>query len=700
MTEIVVLESSGASRQTGVVWRERVNADDLASEHFAAQLVERLGWAVADADAAERRRRDGGRRAAGSTRAVTARQRRRRRLSHHHRHHRVLIAVAVFTATFGVTASAAALWVLDIADDEPQLGHQTPIRLGSPSEILAADGSRLGYVSSDTIREPIPGDRIPTDLKRATVAIEDRDFYQHGALDYASIARAAVEDLGAGRVVEGGSTITQQLVKNLYISNPRETLARKVREAKLAIELEQRHSKRWILDHYLNSVAYGTTDGVTDVGVEAASRTYFSRPAATLDLRRSALLAGLPQAPSDYDPLLNPHRARVRRDEVLDQMHSQGYISDHRRRRAEAAGLGLEPGRRYTAVQDPYFFDYVEQQLISRYGVRTVREGDLRVYTTLDPRLQALAQTAVDDGAATLGGPSAALVATDVATGHVLAMAASTDYATDQFNIAADGHRQPGSAFKPFVLATALKQGIDPNRTFYNGSSPITLYPYGREGEPWTVNNAEPGEGRMSVTQATTDSVNAVYAQLDLDVGPQNVADTARSLGITSPLDGIPSEGIGGLRIGVSPLEMSNAYASFADGGVHHPVSAIERVAFPRSTGQAPKVDELGSRPPTRALPTRLATEETKVLSTVIASGTGTAADIGCPAAGKTGTTDDQTDAWFVGYTPRISTAVWTGYPASRQSMGPSAFGGTYAAPIWHEFMSAARGSFCGAFAG
>ena len=372
--------------------------------------------------------------------------------------------------------------MLDIADDEPQLGHQTPIRLGSPSEILAADGSRLGYVSSDTIREPIPGDRIPTDLKRATVAIEDRDFYQHGALDYASIARAAVEDLGAGKVVEGGSTITQQLVKNLYISNPRETLARKVREAKLAIELEQRHSKRWILDHYLNSVAYGTTDGVTDVGVEAASRTYFSRPAATLDLRRSALLAGLPQAPSDYDPLLNPHRARVRRDEVLDQMHSQGYISDHRRRRAEAAGLGLEPGRRYTAVQDPYFFDYVEQQLISRYGVRTVREGDLRVYTTLDPRLQALAQTAVDDGAATLGGPSAALVATDVATGHVLAMAASTDYATDQFNIAADGHRQPGSAFKPFVLATALKQGIDPDRTFYNGSSPITLYPYGRDG--------------------------------------------------------------------------------------------------------------------------------------------------------------------------------------------------------------------------
>jgi penicillin-binding protein 1A len=625
---------------------------------------------------------------------MTPRQRRRRRLSHR-RHHKLLAATAILTASLGVSAAAAAVWVIDVADDEPALGHQTPVRLGMPSEILAADGSRLGYVSSDTIREPIAGRRIPPALGDATVAIEDRNFYDHGALDYAAIARAAVADLGAGKVVEGGSTITQQLVKNLYLSNPSDTLARKVREAKLAIELEQRRSKRWILDHYLNSVAYGTTAGVTDVGVQAASRTYFSRPASALDLRRSALLAGLPQAPSDYDPLLHPHRARDRRNEVLDQMYAQGYIDARQRQRAKAAGLGLDPGDRYTTVRDPYFFDYVQEQLIRRYGVRAVRDGGLVVRTTLDPRLQALAQTAVDDGAARLSGPSAALVATDVATGHVLAMAASTDYGADQFNVAADGHRQPGSAFKPFVLATALKQGINPDKTFYDGSSPVTLYPYGRRGEPWTVNNAEPGQGRMSVTQATTDSVNAVYAQLDLDVGPQNVAATAGSLGITSPLDGYPSEGIGGLRVGVSPLEMSNAYASFADGGVHHPSSAIEGVTLPGG-----RVDRLGAPTPTRALSATLASTETRVLKTVIASGTGTAANIGCPAAGKTGTTDEQTDAWFVGYTPRISTAVWTGYPAARHSMGPSAFGGSYAAPIWHQFMDAARGGYCGDFSG
>jgi penicillin-binding protein 1A len=274
----------------------------------------------------------------------------------------------------------------------------------------------------------------------------------------------------------------------------------------------------------------------------------------------------------------------------------------------------------------------------------------------------------------------------------VLAMASSTHYASDQFNIAAEGHRQPGSAFKPFVLATALKQGVNPYKTFYDGSSPVTLYPYGHEGEPWTVNNAEPGEGRMSVAQATTDSVNSVYAQLDLDVGPENVAATAQSLGITSPLDGFPSEGIGGLRVGVSPLEMSDAYATFADGGVHHPSSAIDEVDFPGH------VDRLGAPTPTRALAPALAAEETQVLKTVIASGTGTAADIGCPAAGKTGTTDEQTDAWFVGYTPRISTAVWTGYPPARESMGPSAFGGSYAAPIWQQFMDAARGGYCGDF--
>jgi penicillin-binding protein 1A len=388
----------------------------------------------------------------------------------------------------------------------------------------------------------------------------------------------------------------------------------------------------------------------------------------------------------------HPWRARERRNEVLTAMYQQGYITQSEYQHASRTPLGLDPGDRYTKVRDPYFFDYVEGRLIDRYGVNTVRNGGLIVKTTLDPALQAAAQQAVTDGAARLGGPSAALVATEVGTGRVLAMAASTDPTVDQFNIAADGHRQPGSSFKPFVLATALSQGIDPDTTYYDGSDPVTLYPYGPAGEAWTVHNAEPGQGRMSVTQATTDSVNAVYAQLALDVGPQNVADMAKSLGITSPLDGVPAEAIGGLRVGVSPLEMSNASSSFADGGVHHPVRVIDSVARMAPSGRPVQKERFPAAAPSRALPKDLAAEETRVLETVIQSGTGTAADIGCPAAGKTGTTDGQTDAWFVGYTPQIAAAVWTGYPDERTSMGSSAFGGTYAAPIWHEFMAAAGG--------
>ncbi len=598
----------------------------------------------------------------------------------------------------GAAAAGATAWVFGTAAGDPSLDQVKPTQQGAVSLVLAADGSRLGYIASDTVRDPVAAAAIPQRLRQATVAIEDRNFYDHGALDYEAIARAALQDIAAGSVEEGGSTITQQLVKNLYIADPKDTLDRKIREAKLAVELEQQHSKDWILNQYLNSVSYGTNGGRTAVGAEAASQIYFGEHAADLDLRRAALLAGLPQAPTAYNPLLNPGRAKARRDDVLDAMYKQGYISRAERRRAKAAGLGLDPGSKYDTVSDPYFFDYVEGRLIQHYGVNTVRDGGLTVHTTIDPTLQALAQQAVDDGAARLAGPSAALVATDVATGHVLAMASSSSYATDKFNLAAQGHRQPGSSFKPFVLATALKQGIDPNTTYYDGTSPVTLYPYGQYGEPWTVNNAEPGEGTMSLTAATTNSVNAVFAQLDLDVGPQNVAETAHSLGITSPLDGYPAEGIGGLRIGVSPLEMSDAYATFADGGVHHDSTAIDRVVFPATGGRQPRVDQLGDASGTRALSDGIAAEETDVLKTVIASGTGTAANIGCPAAGKTGTTDGQTDAWFVGYTPRISTAVWTGYPDARTSMGPSAFGGSFAAPIWHQFMTAARGSYCGDF--
>ena len=629
---------------------------------------------------------------------MSPRSRRRHRRSRNAVGRRVRRVLLLVLALIVLSVAGTGIWVLDVSASAPSIDQLKPISDGSVSEVLAADGSRLGYIESDAIRQPVPIGQIPRVLQHATVAIEDEHFYEHNGVDWEAVIRAAWDDVRAGfKAEEGGSTITQQLVKNLYIANPQETIKRKIIEATLAEGLEDEHSKTWILDQYLNSVSYGTNDGRTAVGVEAASQVYFNEHVADLDLRQAALLAGLPQAPSDYNPFENPQGARTRRSEVLEALHDQGYITDAQRERAESAGLELDRGYRYQTVRDPYFFDYVEQQLIERYGVNTVRQGGLTVHTTIDPALQAAAKRAVDDGAARLGRPCAALVATGVSNGDILAMASSSRYSSEQYNLAAEGHRQPGSSFKPFVLATALKEGIDPDTTYYDGTSPVTLHP--TPGSTWTVNNAEPGEGTMSVTQATTDSVNAVYAQLDLDVGPDNVAATARSLGITSPLDGFPAEGIGGLRVGVSPLEMANAYGSFAGGGVRHTATAIDRVDFPSRGGVARGTTDVFDRPEgTRVLSDGIAYKETEVLKTVITSGTGTAANIGCPAAGKTGTTDDQTDAWFVGYTPQISTAVWTGYPAARVSMGPAAFGGAYAAPIWHQFMSFAHGTYCGDF--
>ncbi len=598
---------------------------------------------------------------------------------------KILLGLTVVLALAGIALAGVGFWVQDILASAPSVDELKPIDKGETSFIYAADGSRLGAIDADTVREPVDLKEVPDSLQHATVAIEDEHFYEHNGVDYSAIIRAAWKNIQAGKTVQGGSTITQQLARNLYIHDPQDDIKRKLIEAKLATELEDEHSKSWILDQYLNTASYGTNEGRTAVGVEAASQTYFNKHVSDLNLWEAALLAGLPQAPSEYNPFSSPARSLDRRNEVLRAMFQQGYISREQEQAAFSHGLGLERGYRYTTKRKPYFFDYVQQELIDRYGVNTVRQGGLKVYTSINPHLQDLAEQAVNAGAARLGGPSQALVSIDPTNGHIVAMASSGNYDTRQFNLAAQGHRQPGSSFKPFVLTTALKQGIDPDTTYYNGTSPVTLS-LCQYCDPWVVNNAEPGGGTMSIADATTHSVNAVYAQLDVDVGPENVADTAHDLGITSPLDGIPAEGIGGLRIGVSPLEMADAYATFADGGIHHDATAIGRVIFPSG-----KVDEPEEAEGTRVISEGIAYDVTKILETVITEGTAAGyAGYGCPAAGKTGTTDDQTDAWFVGYTPKLSTAVWTGYPDARTSMGYSAFGGPYSGPTWKDFMEQA----------
>ncbi len=595
------------------------------------------------------------------------------------------VAALLVIATIGVAS-----WVLDVAAKAPSLAACKPVDKGGNSTLFAADGSKLGVIQSEEARAPISIDRIPKSLQRATVAIEDQRFYEHGGIDPEGIARAALKNLEAGKTVEGGSTITQQLVRNLCISNPARSLERKVIEAQLAIEYAERHSRREILGQYLNTASYGTLEGATAVGVQAAAKIYFSRPVWKLSLEQAALLAGLPQAPSEYNPVLNPREAKARRNVVLGEMAKLGYVSQGRAEEGERRGLELDLDHGYFDKRQPYFFDYVENKLIEAYGANTVRKGGLDVYTTIEPRLQEVGLEAARSALPYPEDPSSALVSIDPSNGHIEAMVSSSDYERSKFNLAAQGHRQPGSTFKAFVLTTAIKQGIDPYSTYYTSKHlDLNLPQWGH----WEVSTADEGYlGRVNLQQATVASDNTVFAQLDLDVGPKNVAATAKSMGIESELDGIPAEGIGGLRIGVSPLEMADAYATLASGGIHHNPIAIRRVAFPSGRTDRPERPD-----PRRVVSEPVAYEVWRLLHDNITEGTGTAAYTGCPGqGGKTGTTDNFTDAWFAGIQPNLATVVWVGYPQSNaiemtSVHGATVYGGTFPAEIWHALYSNAE---------
>jgi penicillin-binding protein 1A len=608
----------------------------------------------------------------------------------------LLLGLAVVVSVAIIGGLSVVGYILAVASTAPNINELRPIDQGSTSKIYAADGHLLGYVQSNEIRTPVAWRDMPAILRNATVAIEDQRFYHHGGVDYESIVRAAIRDITSGKALQGGSTITQQLVRNLYIRSPKRDLKRKIREAKMASELEQKHSKQWVLKQYLNDVPYGTVGGRSAIGVEAASQIYFNKHTKDLTLDQAALLAGLPQAPSDYSPFQNPGAALGRRNEVLQRMYTNKYISRQQMIQAERKPLGLNPGNRYMKRHEPYFFDYVQDQLIQKYGANVFRQGGLRVYTTIEPSLQDAARAAIAGQLNLPTDPSSAIVTIDPSNGHILTMASSGTYKGRQFNLAAQGHRQPGSSFKTFVLTTAIKEGVNPNSTYYV-SKPLNLNDpkYG----PWQVKTfGNDYLGRVSIVQATLHSDNTVYAQLDLDVGPDKVAQTAKSMGITTHLNGYPAEGLGGLRLGVSPLEMADAYATLASGGVHHKPVAITKVVFPDG-----KVDNIGRNPGNRVLTDGQAYEVTKILHENVLGGTGVRANIGCPAAGKTGTTDNFNDAWFVGYTPKLATATWVGYPNALIQMnnvhGISVQGGSFPAQIWHDYMMVAKGSYCGDFA-
>ncbi len=626
---------------------------------------------------------------------MARRTRLRRRKSHTSRWKKITVPLGVLLAVGIVAGGVAGGWAVNVYESAPPLSSLKPVQKGRSSAIYAADGSLIGFIQAENIRQPVPERGMPQMLRDATVAIEDKNYFNHGALDPAGIARAAWKDLLAGgKPVQGASTITQQLVRNLYIQNPQETIKRKLIEAHLAYEMEDAHTKNWILTAYLNTAPYGTVEGETAVGVEAAAQTYYGKPAKELGLIESALIAGLPQAPSEYNPFLDPHAAIRRRNEVLDAMHEEGYIDGAEYREALNRNLGLTPGHKYRVIHDPFLFDLVQQELIDKYGINTVRNGGLKAYTTIDPELQERAQEAVDSCSVCYseGGPAAALASVDPATGEIVALASTEGSESEsEFNYAWQAHRQPGSSFKTFVLATAIKQGIDPDTTYYSGTSPMTLdLPYGGT---WTVNNAEPGGGTMSLASATWHSVNVIFAQLDLDVGPENVTEMAEEMGIEAPLESVPAESIGGLAVGVTPLEMADGYATLASGGIHHDPTAISRVEFPNG-----KVEETDPDSGERVLTEGQAYEVTRLLEGVITQGTGAGYTyMGCSAeAGKTGTSEELSDAWFVGYTPLFSTAVWVGHPQSREATG---FGGPTAGPIWRSFMESAAAGDCPEFA-
>jgi penicillin-binding protein 1A len=611
-----------------------------------------------------------------------------RRAPRQKRPRRPFASTLVVLALLVVVAAGALLYGASrYIDRLPTLDAIKAREIGANSEVYDARGTSLGVLANDENRQPVTSSQISPWMKKGTVAIEDRRYYEHGGVDPQGVARALVENVMAGRVVQGGSTLTQQLISQIYIVKQR-TVDRKIREAVLAVQLEDRFTKDEILTAYLNTVFYGNNA----YGVEAAAQTYFAKSAKDLTLPQAALLSGLPQLPSTYDPYENPEAALKRRAQVLKAMRETGVITAAQERKANATKLKLKRGQVYGKVSESFFVRYVADELSKNpeIGTAGVRAGGLQITTTLDPKLQAKARAAMRKVLKTPGDPDAAIVSIRPKTGQIVAMASTRYFRKDQFDLASQGRRQPGSTFKTITLATAIEQGIDPSGTTYM-SAPFSWQP-DPTSPVWNVSTAGGSyAGPVSLENATLASDNTVYAQLAIDVGPANIVDMAQRLGVrTSPLSAVPSLTLG--ADGVSPLEMATVYATLANGGVYHRPTAIKEV-----TDADGKVLLEGRTTGVRVIQDGVAAEVTRILGENMVSGTGTGAMMSDrrPEAGKTGTTDNHTDAWFCGYTPTLATCVWIGYPDETKPMygveGVGAVSGpTLPADIWHLFMDAA----------
>lgn len=563
----------------------------------------------------------------------------------------------------------------------PAVGNN--MRPAVSSQVFDSHGRLITTLHSDQNRLPIDINKVPQNLQNAFIAAEDNRFYEHIGIDPIGIFRAIFANLTHRGIAQGGSTITQQLAKNAFLSQE-QTLKRKIQEAMLALEIEHKYSKKEILEMYMNQIYFG--QGA--YGIQTAAKTYFNKDVNELSLTQCAMLAGLPKSPNYYSPFNNLNEAKKRKNVVLDQMVKYGYVSAAEAEDAKNQDLGLSKSHQ-TKETDEYasFIDYVSQQVAKKYGDDALYKEGLKIYTTMDVDKQHAAVRAMrhlpdnytDENGLTQ--PQAAIVSIDPKTGHILAMVGGRGQ--DSFNRASMAVRQPGSAFKPFVYLTALQHDMTPDTTMTD--QPVT---YGG----WSPKNAGGSySGTMTLSDALAHSVNTIAVQLADEVGTKKIIANAKKMGITTldAKDDNLAMALGGLTKGVTPLEMASAYGTFANKGVHVKPTAIVKILDRNGNVLEDESTLEKEETKTRVMSEREAYEMTTMLEGVINHGTGTAAALGRPAAGKTGTTDDNKDAWFVGYTPDVVTAVWIGDDTGSHSLG-EIYGGTIPAEIWRDYMSSA----------
>lgn len=587
----------------------------------------------------------------------------------------VLAVVAVISICLGVAAGILAAHITDL----PEVTALEKYKPSATSRVYSDDGELIAEFFMEN-RYPVSIDRVPGHVKNAFLDVEDPRFYSHSGIDIIGIARAMLHNARAGKIEQGGSTITQQLAKILFLI-PERTLNRKVKEAFLALQIEKRYSKDEILGMYLNQVYLGSGA----YGVEAAARTYFGKPVDQLTVSEAALLAGLPQAPSRYSPFNNPERTKSRRLHSLKRMLAEGHITQAELDEADRVPV-LSEMPPIVVTKAPYLVEYIRQQLQDRFGTGTLYKGGLNIYTTLNLKMQEVAEAAVTKGLedASKRHPrkdvllQGALLAIEPHTGQIKAMVGGTDYAHSQFNRCTQAHRQPGSAFKPIVFAAALDKGYRPEDVVLD--IPVS-YHGATSGARWSPSNFDKKfEGPITLRRALAKSINVVAVRLLDDVGIPNVINCARKLGINSELPPYLPLALGATDLTL--MEITGAYAAFDNSGIY-----VEPTAIIRITDQDGRVIEQHSPVTREAVSADTAALITDMMVTVVKHGTGwKARELGRPVAGKTGTTSDYNDAWFVGYIPSMALGVWVGYD-DHKPIGKLETGARTALPIWIDFM-------------